>query len=260
MQIFCKDIKKATDYTDLHGFYQILREKFGGLAENIYFCPRLLTIKTIIAYRNIYTSELTNRSMSTLKEMSDEQLALLYADGNNRAFDELLYRIQDKLFTYIICMVKDEELANDLFQETFVKVIVKLRNGLYKDSGKFAYWVNRIAHNVVIDHYREQKNLRIIETPKTQNLQNLKSASILESDREHSMVNEQVMEDVKRLMDALPATQREVVWMRYFEEMSFKEIAQATGVSINTSLGRMRYALINMRKLSKEHGVNLNLI
>ena len=198
--------------------------------------------------------------MSTLKEMSDEQLALLYADGNNRAFDELLTRIQNKLFTYIICMVKDEELANDLFQETFVKVIMKLRNGQYKDNGKFVYWVTRIAHNVVIDHYREQKNLHIIETPKTQDLQNLKSASVLESDREHSMVNEQVLEDVKRLMNALPDTQREVVWMRYFEEMSFKELAQATGVSINTSLGRMRYALINLRKLSKEHGMNLTLI
>ena len=198
--------------------------------------------------------------MSTLKEMSDEQLALLYADGNNRAFDELLTRTQDKIFAYIICMVKDEELANDLFQDTYIKAIVKLRKGKYKDSGKFSFWLTRIAHNVIIDYYREQKSSHIIETPKNQDLQNLKSASCVESDRERSMVNEQVLEDVKRLMNALPPTQREVVQMRYFEEMSFKEIAKVTGVSINTSLGRMRYALINLRKLSKQHGMNLTLI
>ena len=197
--------------------------------------------------------------MSTWKEMSDEQLALLYADGNNRAFDELLSRIQDKLFTYIVCMVKDEELANDLFQETFIKAIMKLRDGKYKDSGKFSFWMTRIAHNVIIDHYREQKGMHIVEPSKDNDLQNLKVASVLESDHERNMVNEQVLKDVKRLMNALPEPQREVVFMRYFQEMSFKEIAEATGVSINTSLGRMRYALINLRRLSRQHNVNLSL-
>ena len=157
--------------------------------------------------------------------MSDEQLALLYADGNNRAFDELLSRIQDKLFTYIVCMVKDEELANDLFQETFIKAIMKLRDGKYKDSGKFSFWMTRIAHNVIIDHYREQKGMHIVEPSKDNDLQNLKVASVLESDHERNMVNEQVLKDVKRLMNALPEPQREVVFMRYFQEMSFKEIA-----------------------------------
>ena len=191
--------------------------------------------------------------------MSDEQLALLYADGNNRAFDELLSRTQDKLFTYIVCMVKDEELANDLFQETFIKAITKLRDGKYRDNGKFSFWMTRIAHNVIIDHFREVKGMHIVEPSKDNDLQNLKVASVMESDRERGMVNEQVMQDVRRLMNALPQPQREVVFMRYYQDMSFKEIAQATGVSINTSLGRMRYALINMRRLSRQHNVNLSL-
>ena len=197
--------------------------------------------------------------MSTFKEMSDEELALLYVNGNNKAFDELLSRIQDKIFTYIMYMVKDEDLANDLFQETFIKAITKLQNGLYTDSGKFVFWVMRIAHNVIIDRYREIKGEHIIEPTKDNDLENLKGASVLDTYRESEMVNEQVKKDVKRLMNALPETQREVVYMRFFQQMSFKEIAEETGVSINTSLGRMRYALINLRKLTRQHRVNLNL-
>lgn len=197
--------------------------------------------------------------MSTFKEMSDEELALLYVNGNNKAFDELLSRVQDKIFTYIMYMVKDEDMANDLFQETFIKAITKLQNGLYTDSGKFVFWVMRIAHNVIIDRYREIKGEHIIEPTKDNDLENLKGASVLDTYRESEMVNEQVKKDVKRLMNALPETQREVVYMRFFQQMSFKEIAEETGVSINTSLGRMRYALINLRKLTKQHRVNLNL-
>ena len=197
--------------------------------------------------------------MSTFKEMSDEELALLYVNGNNKAFDELLSRIQDKIFTYIMYMVKDEEMANDLFQETFIKAITKLQNGSYTDSGKFVFWVMRIAHNVIIDRYREIEGEHIIEPTKDNDLENLKGASVLDTYRESEMVNEQVKKDVKRLMNALPETQREVVYMRFFQQMSFKEIAEETGVSINTSLGRMRYALINLRKLTRQHRVNLNL-
>ena len=197
--------------------------------------------------------------MSTFKEMTDEELALLYVNGNNKAFDELLSRIQEKIFTYIMYMVKDEDMANDLFQETFIKAITKLQNGLYTDSGKFVFWMTRIAHNVIIDHYREIKCERIIEPTKDNDLENLKGASVLDTFRESEMVNEQVKKDVKRLMNALPETQREVVYMRFFQQMSFKEIAEETGVSINTSLGRMRYALINLRKLTRQHRVNLNL-
>ena len=191
--------------------------------------------------------------------MTDEELALLYVNGNNKAFDELLSRIQDKIFTYIMYMVKDEDMANDLFQETFIKAITKLQNDLYTDSGKFVFWVMRIAHNVIIDHYREIKGEHIVEPTKDNDLQNLKGASVLDTYRESEMVNEQVKMDVKRLMEALPESQREVVYMRFFQQMSFKEIAEETGVSINTSLGRMRYALINLRKLTRQHRVNLSL-
>ena len=197
--------------------------------------------------------------MSTLKTMSDEQLALTYIDGNNRAFDELLSRNQDRVFTTIMYAVKDEDLANDLFQETFLKVITKLQNGQYSDTGKFSWWLTRIAHNVVIDHFRAQKSSKIVEAPKDNDLSNLRGEAIHNQSRESELNNEQVMEDVKRLVEALPEAQRDVVNMRYFQELSFKEIAEQTNVSINTSLGRMRYALINLRKLTRQYGVNLNL-
>ena len=197
--------------------------------------------------------------MSTWKEMSDEQLALLYADGNNKAFDILLSRVQDKLFAYIFCMVKNEEMANDLFQETFIKAIVRLKEGRYKDQGKFLFWVTRIAHNVIIDYFRDVKSSHIVDAPKENDLANLRGDAILEADREKALVNEQVLKDVRLLMNALPEVQREVVYMRYYQEMSFKDIAKVTGVSINTSLGRMRYALINLRRMAKEHNMELVL-
>ncbi len=189
--------------------------------------------------------------------MTDEELALAYIDGNNRAFDELLSRSQDKIFTYIMYVVKDEDLANDLFQETYLKVITKMQNGRYTDTGKFIWWVTRIAHNVIIDHYRTLKSSKIIEPGKDNDLTNLNSTSVLDSNRESELANEQVLRDVKRLVEALPETQREVVIMRFYQELSFKEIAEQTNVSINTSLGRMRYALMNLRKLTKEYGVSL---
>jgi RNA polymerase sigma-70 factor (ECF subfamily) len=191
--------------------------------------------------------------------MTDEQLALAYIDGNNRAFDELLSRNQDRVFTTIMYAVKDEDLANDLFQETFLKVITKLQNGQYSDTGKFSWWLTRIAHNVVIDHFRAQKSSKIVEAPKDNDLSNLRGEAIHNQSRESELNNEQVMEDVKRLVEALPEAQRDVVNMRFFQELSFKEIAEQTNVSINTSLGRMRYALINLRKLTRQYGVNLNL-
>ena len=197
--------------------------------------------------------------MSNLKSMSDEQLALAYIFGNNRAFDELLARSQDKIFSYIMYVVKDEDLANDLFQETFLKIITKMQNGRYTDSGKFIWWATRIAHNVIIDHFRAVKSNKITEQGKDNDLSKLSNNSLLDINRESELANEQVMKDVKRLMDSLPETQREVVFMRYYQDLSFKEIAEQTKVSINTSLGRMRYALINLRKLTREYGVNLTI-
>ena len=197
--------------------------------------------------------------MSTLASMSDEELALAYIDGNNRAFDELLTRNQNKIFTYIMYVVKDEDLANDLFQETFLKVITKLQHGQYTDSGKFSWWLTRVAHNVIIDYYRDQKGNRIVEATNGNDLNALHNNDVLDINRENQLSNEQVLKDVIRLMEALPEPQRDVVYMRYFQELSFKEIAEQTNVSINTSLGRMRYALINLRKLTRQHGVNLTL-
>ena len=197
--------------------------------------------------------------MSTLESMTDEELALAYMHGNNRAFDELLSRSQDKIFNYIMYVVKDEDLANDLFQETYLKVITKMQNGRYTDTGKFFWWLTRVAHNVIIDYYRAQKSSHIIEPTKDNDLSNLTHNSVMDSNRESELANAQVLRDVKKLMEALPEQQREVVFMRYYQELSFKEIAKITGVSINTSLGRMRYALINLWKLTHQNGVNLVL-
>ena len=197
--------------------------------------------------------------MSTLKTMSDEELALAYIDGNNRAFDELLTRNQEKIFTYIMYVVKDEDLANDLFQETFLKVITKLQNHQYADSGKFLWWLTRIAHNVIIDYYRAQKSDKVVDAPRENDLSNLRSDNVMDGNRENELSNAQVLKDVKRLMDALPEAQRDVVYMRFYQELSFKEIAKLTNVSINTSLGRMRYALINLRKLTLQYNIALNL-
>ncbi len=191
--------------------------------------------------------------------IADETLALLYVGGDNRAFDELLARNQQKLYNYILFVVRDPELANDVFQETFVKVITKLQEGKYTDSGKFSFWLSRIAHNVIMDTFRQTKSEHIVEASVDNDLNKLRTQDLLDLNRENEYVNSQIMKDVRHLMDTLPAPQREVVYMRYYQDLSFKEIAEATGVSINTSLGRMRYALINMRRLAKEHEIQLTL-
>ena len=195
--------------------------------------------------------------MKKFEGMTDEALALLYVKGNNSAFDELLSRTQSKLFTYIMFVVHDHDVADDIFQETFVKAIIKLQNGQYTDSGKFSFWLTRIAHTAIMDWYRQQQSRHIMEPNAENDLQNLSMASVLDTFRESELVNEQVLADVKRMMEALPAPQREVVYMRYYQQLSFKEIAAITGVSINTSLGRMRYALLNMRRMAKENKIEL---
>ena len=197
--------------------------------------------------------------MKKFEGVTDEALALLYVQGNNRAFDELLNRSQNKLFTYIMFVVHDHDVADDIFQETFVKAITKLQQGQYTDSGKFQFWLTRIAHNCIMDWYRDQQGNHIIDANKDNNLQNLKSASVMDICRETEMVNEQVLLDIKKMVDVLPAPQREVVYMRYYQQLSFKEIAELTGVSINTSLGRMRYALINLRRMAKDNQIELAL-
>ena len=191
--------------------------------------------------------------------MTVEELALCYIGGNNKAFDLLLSRTQSKLFTYILFVVRDRDLADDIFQETFVKVITKLQQRKYSNTGKFSAWLVRIAHNVIMDWYREIKSEKIVEPSEDNDLSNLSGNEILDMNVENHYVNEQVLRDVRKMMNKLPPTQREVVFMRFYQEMSFKEIAEATGVSINTSLGRMRYAILNLRRMAKEHNVTLQL-
>jgi len=197
--------------------------------------------------------------MKKFEGVTDEALALLYVKGDNSAFDELLSRTQNKLFAYIMFVDHDHDVADDIFQETFVKVITKLQEGQYTDSGKFLFWITRIAHNAIMDWYRQQQGRHIMEPNASNDLQNLNVSSVYDTFRESELVNEQVMHDVRRMMNALPAPQREVVYMRFYQQLSFKEIAELTGVSINTSLGRMRYALINMRRMAKEHNIELAL-
>ena len=197
--------------------------------------------------------------MENISRLTDEELAISYVRGNNRAFDELFSRNQSKLFSYILFVVRDEDKANDLFQETFVKVITKLHQGRYVDSGKFGAWIMRIAHNVIMDWYREQRSRNLIEPTDENDLSNLSGNEILDSNVENRYVNDQIMVDVKNMMNMLPPTQREVVFMRFYQDLSFKEIAETTGVSINTSLGRMRYAILNLRRMSKEHNIALQL-
>ncbi|MCI6160826.1 MAG: sigma-70 family RNA polymerase sigma factor [Prevotellaceae bacterium] len=197
--------------------------------------------------------------MDKLNDLADEQLAILYIEGNNRAFDLLLSRNQSKLFSYILFVVRDQNRAEDIFQETFVKVITKLQAGRYVVSGKFSAWVMRIAHNVMMDWYREQRTQHIVEPAEGNDLSNISAKDLLDGNIENMYVNTQVMDDVKKMMNLLPPTQREVVYMRYYQDMSFKEIAETTGVSINTSLGRMRYAILNMRRMARKYGVALQL-
>ena len=197
--------------------------------------------------------------MKNLQDMTDEELALSYADGNNRAFDLLLLRNQSKLFSYILFVVHDRETAEDIFQETFVKVITRLQEGRYTVSGKFGAWIMRIAHNAIMDWYRDQAALRTVDTSADNDLSKLPGADLYEGNIENHYVNSQVMTDVRRLLDALPPMQREVVYMRFYQQLSFKEIADSTDVSINTALGRMRYALLNMRRMAKSYNMALQL-
>lgn len=196
--------------------------------------------------------------MENLNLMTDEELAIMYVDGDNKAFNLLLSRNQEKLFTYILFVVRDREMANDMFQETFFKVVSRLQQGKYIANGKFSAWLMRIAHNVIMDWYRQQCAQNIVDAPKENDLSNVGS-TLLESSREGELVNNQVMEDVRRMMSHLPASQREVVFMRFYQQMSFKEIAEATGVSINTALGRMRYAILNLRRMTREHQLTLQM-
>lgn len=194
-----------------------------------------------------------------LDGMTDEQLAVAYQQGEDRAFDILLDRNKAKLFSYILFVVRNRDVADDVFQDTFVKVIVRLRNGDYSPSGKFGAWLTRIAHNIIMDRYRTMANDSTVDVDEDNDMTKVEGDDVTDQPIETCFINEQILADVKNLMDKLPPTQREVVFMRFFQELSFKEIAESTGVGINTALGRMRYAIMNLRRMVRRNNLELQL-
>ena len=189
--------------------------------------------------------------------LSDQELVRMYLEGKESAFEALLQRHKNKVFTHIYIKVKDRDLAEDIFQDTFIKVVNTLKAGKYNEEGKFLPWLMRIAHNLVIDHFRRNKKM-----PKVRETEEFSPFAILDNGEQtvdDIMIHDQIHEDVKALVKLLPDEQREVVIMRHYKGMSFKDIAEATDVSINTALGRMRSALINMRKIAAEKEMILTM-
>ena len=196
--------------------------------------------------------------MKNICQLTDEILVKLYEDGNNQAFEILLSRYKSKVYTYIYLIVRNKELTEDIFQETFIKAIATIQQGRYLETGRFLGWVNRIAHNLIIDHFRREKNENTFSADGLE-YDIINNSKLSEKSVEDTINNEQVLTDVTHLIDYLPQSQQEVVRMRFFEDLSFKEIAERTDVSINTALGRMRYALLNMRRIAHENDIQLEL-
>ncbi len=194
--------------------------------------------------------------METLKKMTDEQLVVNYSKGNNSAFDILLERHKQNVFNYIFFIVKDKDLADDIFQDTFIKAIINIKQGRYTENGKFRAWISRIAHNLIIDHFRQEKNENTVSNDDAP-IDLLNNPSLCDETVEDRLIFDQITSDVRKLVTYLPDSQREVLEMRYYQDMSFKEIAEQTGVSINTALGRMRYAILNVRKMAEENNMVL---
>lgn len=194
--------------------------------------------------------------MQKLKELSDDRLVSAFSAGDNQAFDILLERHKDRVFNYIFNMVKDEDLANDIFQETFVKAIMTIKQGRYNADGKFVSWVSRIAHNVVIDHFRQEKSQGTVSTDESE-YDILNRREFAEDTIEDIIIDKSIRDDIRQLIKSLPSEQRQVLIMRYYNNLSFKEIAEKTGVSINTALGRMRYAIINLRRTAEKNKIVL---
>ncbi len=196
--------------------------------------------------------------MTNFSALTDEQLVRAYANGNNEAFDTLLRRHQDRIFSYILRIIKNEDIANDIFQETFVKAIQTIRLGRYTENGKFPAWISRIAHNLIIDYYRQEKSENLQSADLT-DVDILNRKELCEDTIEDIMISNQIRDDVKYLIEELPELQKEVLMMRYYQNLSFKEIAEITGVSINTALGRMRYAILNLRRIAREKDIILTM-
>lgn len=191
-------------------------------------------------------------------KLADDELVKIFARGDNKAFDTLLKRHQTRVFSYIYSIVKNRDVADDLFQETFVKAITTIKQQRYSESGKFSAWISRIAHNLIIDYYRQEKSENLVSADDGE-VDVLNRKDLADINIEDVLVSEQIHADVRRIIEALPENQREVLLMRYYRDMSFKEIAEATEVSINTALGRMRYAILNMRRIADENNIVLTL-
>lgn len=194
--------------------------------------------------------------MQKLTERTDDQLIESFASGNNQAFDVLLGRHQSRVYNFIFSILKDAALSDDAFQETFVKAITTIKQGRYNADGKFSSWILRIAHNIVIDHYRQTKNESTVSSSQTE-YDVFNRRELAEETIEDMMVDVNIRDDVRHLVRSLPVEQRQVLVMRYYRDMSFKQIAEKTGVSINTALGRMRYAILNLRRMARERHIEL---
>ena len=189
--------------------------------------------------------------METHRQMTDEALVSRFVNGDNQAFDILLNRHKNRVYTYILLIVRNRDLAEDVFQETFMKAIVTIKQGRYVDSGKFYAWVTRIAHNLIIDIFRKERNENTISNDEFEDVDLFNNPKFSDENVEDRLVKNQVMKDVSSLVRMLPDSQKEVVVLRYYKNLSFKDIADQTGVSINTALGRMRYAVLNMRRMAE---------
>lgn len=196
--------------------------------------------------------------MKKMKTMTDEELVVLYAKGNNPAFDVLLNRYKNSVHSYIYYIVRDRDLAEDIFQETFVKVIMTIKQGRYTESGKFKAFIMRIAHNLVIDNFRQERNENTVSNGEV-DVDLFNDIRLCDDTIEDNMIQNQVFDDIRKMVQHLPKNQREVLEMRYYQDLSFKEIADMTGVSINTALGRMRYAILNMRRMVEENRIELSV-
>ena len=196
--------------------------------------------------------------MTDMKKLSDEELVKGFEYGDQRCFNALIDRHKQKIFSFIFLMVRNQELAEDIFQDSFLKVHHSIMAGKYSESGKFASWVMRIAHNLIIDYFRKQKHLQLVyDEEYSYDLFN--DTNLSEHCIEDKIVFDEVLHDVSAMVEKLPENQREVVKMRHYMGMSFKEIAEETNVSINTALGRMRYAILNLRKMMQEKDITLVL-
>ncbi|MGQ1784505.1 MULTISPECIES: RNA polymerase sigma factor [unclassified Saccharicrinis] len=196
--------------------------------------------------------------MKYIQGMSDDELVKSFMSGKEHCLQVLIDRHKNKIYSYILMMVKQQELAEDVFQDTFIKVIQNLKRGKYVENGRFPSWVMRIAHNLIIDYYRKQKHMQVVSND-ANDYDLLNSTKYSEANVEDKMVHTQILTEVVELLEQLPDNQKEVVRLRHFMGLSFKDIAEETGVSINTALGRMRYALINMRAIVEEKNISLTM-